>query len=206
MRDDAARARRRPLVFVRASTDPTVKTVASEDAAAVLGVLLALLGTVLHQTTGHAACDGGASLLIALLLAWVAYVLGRDSKELIVGVAADPLVRLTTAALLMRSSQVLEVKQLLTLQLGPRSVLVAARLAFAEDLAGEELASVCDQLAREIHHELPEVIEVFLDPSSVDDDDRVRGRKLLALTREELQRLEGPDALDRLRERLGLPT
>ncbi|MCU1603267.1 MAG: hypothetical protein JWO22_3976 [Frankiales bacterium] len=205
VRRDAARARRRPLVFVRASSDPTVKTVASEDAAAVTGVGFALAGTVLHQVTGRALWDGMASLLIAALLAWVAYVLGRDTKELIVGVAADPVVRLTTAALLLRCDEVRDVKQLLTLQLGPDSVLVAARVSFAEHLAGDDLTRVCDVLAREIHEELPAVTEVFLDPSSVDDDDRVRGRRLLALTAEELEHLEGPDALDRLRERVGLP-
>jgi len=40
------------LAFVRRSPDPAVKTVASEDTVAVVGVVIALGGTLLHQQTG----------------------------------------------------------------------------------------------------------------------------------------------------------
>jgi cation diffusion facilitator family transporter len=202
VRAEAARARRRPLAFIRASFDPTVKTVASEDTAAVVGVLMALVGTVLHQVTGNEDYDAAGSLAIAALLAWVAYSLGRNTRDLLIGVAADPVVRLTVAALLHDSEHVADLKQLLTLQMGPDTVIVAARVAFVDDLGGAELASVCSALDRRIRDQLPEVAEVFLDPSRVDEADRERGRELLALTTEELRSLEGDDALDRLRQRV----
>ncbi|MCW2777161.1 MAG: hypothetical protein JWN17_886, partial [Frankiales bacterium] len=49
VRSEASAARRSPLDFVRRSPDPTVKTVASEDTVAVVGVFAALAGTALHQ-------------------------------------------------------------------------------------------------------------------------------------------------------------
>lgn len=54
VRREAADASRSLLAYIRRSPDPTVKTVASEDSIAVLGVLIALAGTVLHQVTGSA--------------------------------------------------------------------------------------------------------------------------------------------------------
>ena len=79
---------------LRKSNDPTVETVASEDSAAVVGLVLAAGGPALHQLTGSAVFDGGASIAIGVLLGWVAYVLGRSTKELLIGEAADPELRL----------------------------------------------------------------------------------------------------------------
>ena len=62
------------------SRDPTVKTVLFEDSAAVAGVLLALVGVRLHQLTGKAFFDAGASILIGVLLAYIAYRLGRTPR------------------------------------------------------------------------------------------------------------------------------
>src|SRR4030095_10414255 len=55
-------------VYVQQSKDPTVKTVLFEDSAAVAGLLLALVGVGLHQLTGMAFFDAGASILIGVLL------------------------------------------------------------------------------------------------------------------------------------------
>src|SRR4029453_9467602 len=71
--------------YVRQSRDPTVKTVLFEDSAAICGVLLALVGVGLHQLTGKVFFDAAASILIGLLLAYIAYRLGRDTKGLLIG-------------------------------------------------------------------------------------------------------------------------
>src|ERR1700712_5134066 len=81
VRREAKEAHRRLIPFVLRSPDPTVKTVASEDSVAVLGVFTALVGTALHQATRQEYWDGIASLFIAALLTYVAFALGRDTKE-----------------------------------------------------------------------------------------------------------------------------
>lgn len=75
---------------LRGSDDPAVKTVSHEDSAALVGLLLALAGIVLHQVTGSAVFDGLASLLIGVLLGGVAYLLGRTNEALLVGRQAEP--------------------------------------------------------------------------------------------------------------------
>ena len=55
-----------------------------EDSAALIGLLLAFAGW-LHQLTGSAFWDGLASVLIAVLLTVVAYILGGTNKGLLIG-------------------------------------------------------------------------------------------------------------------------
>ncbi len=130
---------------------------ASEDTVAVLGVGVALVGTVLYQLTRNKLWDGLASLVIAGLLAYVAFVLGRDTKELLIGESADPEVRLSAYDVLVSSEQVVAVKELLTMQLGPAAILVAARVEFDGDLLARELEQVCTELAHEMRRRTPDI-------------------------------------------------
>ena len=191
VRRGAAQANRTALDFVRSSPDPTVKTVASEDTVAVLGVGVALVGTVLHQLTRNKLWDGLASLVIAGLLAYVAFVLGRDTKELLIGESADPKVRLSAYDVLVSSEQVVAVKELLTMQLGPAAILVAARVEFDGDLLARELEQVCTELADEMRRRTPDISQVFLDPSRLEPGDVERAQAAVARTAAELHELEG---------------
>jgi cation diffusion facilitator family transporter len=201
VRAEAASADRHPLAFVLRSPDPTVKTVASEDAVAVLGVLVALAGTGLHQLTGKALWEGVASLVIAALLGYVAFVLGRDTKELLIGESADPAVRLGAYAVLRERPEITAVAEMLTMQLGPAAVLVAARVQFLESLTAGEVERVCTEVEQEMTARLPEVQQVFLDPSIATAADRARGTEGLARTVDEMASLDGIDAVRALRTR-----
>jgi cation diffusion facilitator family transporter len=195
VRSEAAEAKRSALAFVRRSPDPTVKTVASEDTVAVIGVFVALAGTALHQVTGDELWDGVASLVIAALLAYVAVVLGRDTKELLIGEAADPSVRLGAYDALSSRPEVEAVGHLLTMQLGPTSVLVVARIRVRDDLHGSEVTALCAELEDEIERRHHDVSQVYLDVSGADDEDARELRQLLEQTVDEVRALDGADAV-----------
>lgn len=199
VRSEAAVARRTPLNFVRRSPDPTVKTVASEDSAAVVGIAVALAGTVLHQLTRQAAWDGAASLVIAALLGYVAFALGRDTRSLLIGEAADPAVRLIAFDVLESRPEVTGVKEMLTMQLGPSSVLVAARVQFEASLPASTLARVCDEIETEMRRRMPDLQQVFLTPDLLVEGDLERGQAALARTTDEVRQLEGELGLRRVR-------
>ena len=200
VRGEAARARRGLFTYVIRSPDPTVKTVASEDSVALVGIVVAFVGTLLHQLTRQEFYDGSASLVIAALLGYVAYVLGRDTKELLIGEAADPMVRLTAYAVICAHPEVIAVSELLTMQLGPDAVLVAARVQFDDELRAREVEETATAISREMHDRLPELTQVFLDPSRVSVEDGERVARSLARTAQEVRDTDGEQTLDALRD------
>jgi cation diffusion facilitator family transporter len=200
---EAASVRRRLLTYVVRSPDPTVKTVASEDSIAVLGVVVALAGTVAHQVTGSAVWDGLSSIVIGVLLAVVAFLLGRDTKELLIGEAADPAVRLEAVRVLGEEDGIVRVQEVLTMQLGPSNVLVAGRVQFAADLTAGTVEEICTRAEEEMRRRVPTITQVFLDPSLVSESADAAARERWAVTEREAAELQGPYRAPQQRTRAG---
>jgi cation diffusion facilitator family transporter len=149
--------------YVRASRDPTTKTVLFEDSAAVIGVLLAALGIGLHQVTGNQVYDGLASIAIGILLIVVAIALGRDTKRLLIGEAALPEEREAIREVLEDRPEVEDVVELMTMALAPDRLLVAARVDLADGLSADEIERASSQIDEELRSRVPGVWQVFLD-------------------------------------------
>ncbi|MGH4031658.1 cation diffusion facilitator family transporter [Actinomycetota bacterium Odt1-20B] len=143
--------------------DPALRTVVAEDATAVLGVCLALAGMALHMVTGHAAWEASASLAIGALLGYVAYRLGRDAREELIGEAVHPEMRSRIRALLDAQPEIDSVEALLTMRLGPDSALVAARIDLAPGLDSEHVELVSERIKSSVAHLWPTADQVFLD-------------------------------------------
>lgn len=143
--------------------DPTVKTVAVEDSAALIGVVLAFGGVAAHQATGSSMPEGVASLAIGALLVVVAVVMIRTNKDLLIGQAAQPGLRRAIVESLESRSEVTSVVELLTEILGPGELLVAARVDIADDLSGAQVEDISTELEQELHARFPSVTQVFLD-------------------------------------------
>jgi cation diffusion facilitator family transporter len=163
--------------WLRTTDDPTVKTVFFEDSAALLGLLLAFGGVGLHQLTGSAFWDGLASLLIGLMLAGVAYVLGRTNKGLLIGRQADRKLVFAMRDRLAERAEVEAVVDLLTMMLGTDSVLVCARLDFADTLGAADVERACVEIDAQLRAEFPDLEEIFLEPVPRNDE-TVRARVL----------------------------
>lgn len=166
LRGEADTAGRKLLEHVRLSSDPTVKTVFSEDTAALIGLVLAATGLALHQLTGEAYWDAGAAIAIGVLLAVVAYVLGRDTKEMLIGESAPAQLRTDILGALDGHPEVERVVEVRTMLIGPNAVLVAARLDMDDDLDAAGVEDSTDRIAAELQERHPEVVEVYLDVTS----------------------------------------
>ncbi len=164
-RAEAREAGRAHLEFVRRSRDPTTKTVLFEDTAAVVGVVLALAGVAASQVTGDPRWDGVASLAIAVLLAGVAVGLGHQTYELLIGQAAEPEERRAIEGVLGRHPGVVAVGDLFTMVLAPDQVLVAAHVDVDDDLEGDDVEQMAQDLEEDLRREVPSVAQVFLDPT-----------------------------------------
>jgi cation diffusion facilitator family transporter len=176
-REDAARASRPIGRHVRVSRDPTTKTVVFEDSAAVAGVVLAAIGLGLTLITGSPVFDGVASIAIGLLLAGVAFALGKDTKGLLIGEAALPEEREAIERAICGHSGVDELLELMTMALGPQSLLVAVRLDVAPELDSDAVEALATDLERSIREAVPEVQHVFIDPTHRDERAPVTTRR-----------------------------
>jgi cation diffusion facilitator family transporter len=152
--------------FVRVTSDPTAKTVFSEDLAAIVGILLAFAGIGLDQATGAAFFDPAASIAIGLLLLLVGFVLGRDQKGLLLGEAALPEEREALRKAILSHPAVRDVIELLTMHIGPRSLLVAVRVDFEDDLTADRIEEMSAEIEADLRAAVPDVTQVFLDPTS----------------------------------------
>ncbi len=165
-----ARERNQGFVeFLRTTDDPTAKSVLFEDSAALVGIVLAALGLFTHQLTGSSVGDGIASLLIGLTLSLVAFLLGRTNRELLIGRQARPEVLEGIRSVLDGASEVEELVDLMTMNVGTDQLLVCARLDFDDSLGAADVERACVRLDGELHEKYGEVYEVFLEPVPRDD-------------------------------------
>lgn len=163
---------------LRHTDDPALRTVLGEDGAAVTGVLLALAGIGLHLATGDNAWEGAASLGIGLLLVYVAYRLGREARDQLVGQAMDSPLRHEAHAFLTEQPEIDAVTDLFTMRLGRESGLLAARVDLVGGRDSEEVEESAVRIKREITRRWPEFDHVFLDITDAGPADRRRARLL----------------------------
>ena len=166
LRREAGERRIGVFRHVFTTPDPTVKTVAFEDTAALVGILLAAGGVTLHAVSGSGFWDGVASILIGVLLIGVAASLGSASKRNLIGEAMPEHARAGLTTVINESVGVDVVVELLTMRLGPDDVLVAARVDVDDSASGGDLERIADDVERRIKQSYPEVRHVFLDPTT----------------------------------------
>lgn len=146
---------------VRQSKDPATFVVLFEDAAALLGIVVAFLGIWLGQQTGLIWLDGAASVIIGLILGYTAWLLAVETKDLLIGEAATPECVAGIRALAQAAPGVERVNEVLTLHMGPDYILVNLSLDFRNDFSAEQVEDALAELERNIKTEWPLVKQVF---------------------------------------------
>ncbi|WP_406431729.1 cation transporter [Streptomyces sp. NBC_00631] len=147
----------------RGVRDPALRTVIAEDGTAVVGVCLAIVGMVLHMVTGQVAWEASASLAIGVLLVYVAYRLGADARDQLIGEAADPELSDRIREQLAAEPEIDSVEALFTMQLGLDTTLVAARVDLVPGLDSEDVEEVLVRIKGALAETFDEALQVFLD-------------------------------------------
>jgi divalent metal cation (Fe/Co/Zn/Cd) transporter len=161
-----ARQRRRGLTdHIRRSPDTTVKAALFEDTAALIGLVLAAAGLGLDAITGSAVWDGSASIAIGLLLVVVAYQLGKDSRDGLIGHAIDPEEQRMIAEEITSTPGIDDVVELRTMHLGPESVIIAARVAFSDDISADRAEDISGDIDQRLRDRMSIQPHVFIDPT-----------------------------------------
>jgi len=122
---------------VMTTSDPTLRAVFFEDAAALVGLVIAAAGLAAHQVTGSSTPDAVGSILVGVLLAVVAVLLINRNRQFLVGEEADPRVRAAAIRALLELPEVARVTYLRLEIVGPRMLYVIGDV----DLVGDDSES-----------------------------------------------------------------
>ena len=150
----------------RRSKDPPSFMVLFEDSAALIGIVLAALGTYGSASLGLPVLDGVASILIGIVLAVTSMLLARESKSLLVGERADR--GLAEAILRIASSApgVEAANGVVTTQMGPNQIVAALSVDFADAVSARDVETIIEDIERQVRAQWPEVISLFVKPQS----------------------------------------
>jgi cation diffusion facilitator family transporter len=148
---------------VRRGKDPTTFTVLFEDSAALLGLLVALAGVGLSDWSGNPVYDGGASIVIGLILAATAIWLARETKGLLIGESANREVVEGIRELVRCDTEVDRVNEVLTMHMGPDFILVNISVHIAPQVDRARVHQVFDSIDHRIKERYPNVRRVFIE-------------------------------------------
>ncbi|WP_299527648.1 cation diffusion facilitator family transporter [uncultured Streptomyces sp.] len=165
VRREAARLEASTGYYLRNTPDTAVKAVVMEDSAALVGLVLAAGGLLGGQLTGSGVWDGIASILIGVLLVYVAWVLGRSNAQLLIGRPLPPAMRASVREELLSVSEIVEVLELTTLIQGPTEILIAAKVDFRDLARADRIEWACEQAEARLRERFPSVRRVYLDPT-----------------------------------------
>jgi len=148
------------------SKDPTSFSVLLEDTAALIGIVFAFIGIWGTTHLGVAWLDGGASILIGVLLCLVAGVMMNESRKLLVGEGVERSTLQAIRGVAEADKEVEHVGRLLTMYLGPDEIMLVMEIRFRRIAAGDIRAAVL-RLKGEIQGKFPKIRRVSFDAASM---------------------------------------
>jgi cation diffusion facilitator family transporter len=149
---------------VRQSKDPPAFIVLLENGAAMAGIIAAAIGLALSQLTHDPFYDGAASVVIGAILGVTALLLAYESKGLLIGEAADPLLVNNLHALACGQSGVVGVGDVLTVHSSPDQITVMMNVDFRDDLPAGEVERIVCRVEEEAQERWPQVRRLFVRP------------------------------------------
>jgi len=154
---------------VQESKDPTVFTVLFEDTAAMLGLVVALIGIWLSVTFNLPVLDGVASILIGIILAGTAILLALETKSLLIGEAAAPEIVEDIERLIESQKSIIALNEIRTLHRGPNDVLLALSVDYVDTVSAGDVERTNTELEIAIKGRYPVVKRLFIEVQSAKD-------------------------------------
>ncbi len=154
------------LEAIRRGKDPGMFVVLLEDAAALLGLMVAMVGIAISQLTGNYVFDGVASVGIGIILALIAALLAYETKGLLIGESASDEVVQGIQEMVSGFAGVERVNEVLTMHMGPEYILVNLSVEFNDAIHTEQMESVIAHIDKNIKKSFVNVKRVFIEAES----------------------------------------
>lgn len=140
------------LEHVANSSNPTLRAVFAEDAAALIGLLIAFLGILLHQLTGSPIPDAIGSIAVGLLLGVIAVVLIDRNRRFLVGQSASREAEELAVELLLKRPEIDRVTYIHLEFVGPSKLYLVAAVDLQGNRNEDDVALKLRQLERELEN------------------------------------------------------
>jgi cation diffusion facilitator family transporter len=150
--------------YVRESRSPELPVLLVEDLAALVGLVLAVIGVGLAWITGDGLWDGLGTLGIGVVLIVVAILVAREMKSSLIGESAEPTTLALLEAEITGTPNVRRIIHMLTQHIGPDELLVGAKLEFEPGLSVAELATAIDACETRVRTAVPIARVIYLEP------------------------------------------
>jgi cation diffusion facilitator family transporter len=148
-----------PVLFteLKENKDPVIMTVLVEDAAALLGIVIAAVALLLSDITGNSAYDAIGSLLIGIVLMGFALFLARENRGMLIGEAMSKRDYKKVYDAVINIPEVRKIISIRTMHFGAEDVLIAIEVSLIENLHTEAIESSIDNIENKIKEAIPYV-------------------------------------------------
>jgi cation diffusion facilitator family transporter len=155
-------------VWFRKTTASELLVIFTEDAAAMVGLILAFLCVFVSWLTGNVVWDALGSIFVGSLLVVVAALLAIEVKSLLIGEAPSTDFRGFIEGKVSEYIPGGKVFNLIALQIGANEVMLSCKLSAGNVKDVSQLIGAINQIEREVKQKFPEVRWQFMEPDDAD--------------------------------------
>ncbi|NHX37101.1 MULTISPECIES: cation diffusion facilitator family transporter [Halolamina] len=148
------------------TSDATTLTAFTEDAIALAGAAIALVGIVLTRITGNGIYDAVSAAIIGVLLMGFALALAWENKRLLLGESLSRTVEQELQTAISDHPEVVHVDSFRSVFFGPQEAMVAAEVTFDSDLVTAEITDRIDEIEAELEASDGRVAMIYIEPSA----------------------------------------
>jgi cation diffusion facilitator family transporter len=148
---------------VKRSKDPTIFVVLFEDAADVLGLIVALTGILFSKLLNNPFLDGIASIIIGLILTAVSLLLARESRSLLMGESASQGILKAVIKIAESDPAVLKVMHPLSMYLAPEEIILIMGTIFKKELTTQEILLSIERIKDKIQKQFPSIKRIVIE-------------------------------------------
>ena len=153
------------MQLLKESTDGPLIAIVVEDFAATMGLVIALIGTVMSNFTGNPTYDAVSSILIGILLMVSGLFLGYEMKHLITGESISKGNKDKIRKLISKNEKILKIESLKIVSIGPNSYLALISIDYLDNLTDKEIVKLNEELRKGIQDINRSVTEIYFNPN-----------------------------------------
>ena len=153
------------MKLLKKSNDGPLIAVVVEDFAATLGLIIALIGTLISYFTNNPIYDAISSILIGFLLMVSGLFLGYEMKHLIIGEAISSDLYIELKSALQKNKEIISVMTIKTISIGSEKYLCIVELNYQDSLKDVDIVSLNNKLETELKSIDQRLEQIYLIPA-----------------------------------------